>query len=103
MPAESPRQARRIWPDRWSLGSKVSSGRLTLLAITTFTLAGLLVGFGLWLALLFAVYRWGPFEDGFSFPGQRRDRDLEGSAESAGEEGLERDSSRSASRRDRAP
>jgi hypothetical protein len=61
---------------------------LTLLAITSFTIAGLLVGWGLFFALLFAVYRWGPFEDGFPLPGQRRDRDLEGSAESAGEEEL---------------
>jgi hypothetical protein len=33
-----------------------------LLGFDALTVAGVIVGFGLWLALIFAVYRWGPFE-----------------------------------------
>ena len=33
------------------------------LAFDALTVAGVIVGFGLWLALIFAVHRWGPFED----------------------------------------
>jgi len=34
-----------------------------LLAQDALTIFGMAVGFGLWLALVYAVYRWGPFED----------------------------------------
>jgi hypothetical protein len=34
-----------------------------LLAEDALTIVGIAVGFGLWLALYYAVYRWGPFED----------------------------------------
>ena len=34
-----------------------------LLADDAFTIAGMAVGFALWLGLCYAVYRWGPFED----------------------------------------
>ncbi len=46
-----------------------------LLAVETLTITGLLVGFALWLGLIFAVGRWGPWEDGFPLPGRNRDRD----------------------------
>jgi len=34
-----------------------------LLALDSLTIFGIAVGFGLWIALVYAVYRWGPFED----------------------------------------
>jgi len=34
-----------------------------VLAEDAFTLAGMAVGFALWLGLCYAVYRWGPFEE----------------------------------------
>jgi hypothetical protein len=34
-----------------------------LLGFDALTVAGVIVGFGLWLALILVVYRWGPFED----------------------------------------
>ena len=34
-----------------------------LLGFDALTVAGVIVGFGLWLALIFAVHRWGPFDD----------------------------------------
>jgi hypothetical protein len=34
-----------------------------LLAEDAFSLFGIALGFALWLALVYAVYRWGPFED----------------------------------------
>lgn len=34
-----------------------------LLAQDALTIVGVVVGFGLWLGLVYAVYRWGPFED----------------------------------------
>jgi hypothetical protein len=34
-----------------------------LLAEDALTIVGIAVGFGLWLALYCAIYRWGPFED----------------------------------------
>jgi hypothetical protein len=34
------------------------------LADDAFTIGGMVVGFALWLGLCYAVYRWGPFEDG---------------------------------------
>ena len=39
-----------------------------LLADDAFTIAGMAVGFALWLGLCYAVYRWGPFEEGLSIP-----------------------------------
>lgn len=33
-----------------------------VVAEDAFTIAGMAVGFALWLGLCYAVYRWGPFE-----------------------------------------
>jgi hypothetical protein len=42
-----------------------------MLAFDALTVAGVIVGFGLWLGLIFAVHRWGPFED--EEPGESAD------------------------------
>jgi len=48
-----------------------------LLALSTFTLTGIVVGFGLWFGLLAAVFKWGPSHNKpqghHHHPGKRRD------------------------------
>jgi hypothetical protein len=44
-----------------------------LVADDAFTILGMAVGFALWLGLCYAVYRWGPFEEGRSFSELFRD------------------------------